>query len=48
MSHCLNCYQTCKDLPKDDSKSLLYFCDLYLIYKVKSQFTDVNVKFPLK
>ena len=31
---------------KDDSKSLLYFCDLDLIFKVKSQLKDV--KFPLK
>ena len=31
---------------KDDSKSLLYFCDLDLIFKIKSQLTDA--KFPLK
>ena len=46
MSHCLDYHQTCKDLPKDDCKTLLYFCDLDLIFEVKSQFTDV--KFPLK
>ena len=42
MGHCLDCHQTCKDF---DSKSLLYFCDLDLIFKIKSQLTDV--KFPL-
>ena len=31
---------------KDNSKSLLCFFDLYLIFKVKSQL--INVKFPLK
>ena len=46
MSHCLDCHQTGKDLPKDDPKSLLYFCDLDLIFKIKSQLIDV--KFHLK
>ena len=46
MSHCLDCTRPAKIYMKDDSKSLLYFCDLDLIFEVKSQLTDV--KFPLK
>ena len=33
MIRCLDCHQTCKDLLKNDPKSLLYFCDLDLIFK---------------
>ena len=46
MNHYLDCPKLAKIYFKDDSKSLLYFCDLDLIFKVKSQLTDV--KFPLK
>ena len=48
MSHRLDCYQTCKHLGEGASKSLLYFCDSDLIFKVKSQATESDVKFPLK
>ena len=46
MSHCLDCQRFAKIYLKDDAKSLLFFCDLDFIFKIKSQLTDV--KFPLK
>ena len=46
MNHCLDCHKVANIYLKDNSKTLLNFCDLDLIFKVKSQLTDV--KFPLK
>ena len=46
MNYFLNATKLAKIYLKDDSKSLLYFYDLDLIFKIKSQLTDV--KFPLK
>ena len=46
MSHCLDTTKLAKIYLKDDSKSLLYFFDLDLIFKIKSQLTDA--RFPPK
>ena len=52
MSHFLDCHRTCTDKTdtqinlENDFKNLLYFCDLVLNLKVKSQLTEV--KFHLK
>ena len=33
---------------KDDSKSLLYVCDLYLIFNIKIQLTDVKCSIKMR